>query len=120
MNANVGAAAAAAAGASTSGAAIGGGDFDANSLDSMNIGLIEYLGTFQPAKLDNLYECPAACIALFRELSSFAQNFILRLVFVEEPIPQMVTSTWLKSTELVFCLLKTLVVNNVYICFDII
>lgn len=100
------------AGPSTSGSGIG--DYDANNLDSMNIGLIEYLSTFQPAKLYNLYHCSAACIALFRELTSFAQNFILRLMFVEEPIPQMVTSTWLKSTELVL-FLKTLMptVSNV-------
>nr|XP_027205656.1 general transcription factor IIH subunit 4-like [Dermatophagoides pteronyssinus] len=65
--------------------------------DEMNIDLLSYLEKFNPILLNQLYECPTACLAVFRELPSLAQNFVLRLMFIEQPIPQAVVSSWVKS-----------------------
>lgn len=68
-------------------------------LEEMNIGLLTYLEKFNPALLNELYEFPSACLAVFRELPSLAQNFILRLMFIDQSIPQAVISSWVKSTR---------------------
>ncbi|KAI2801660.1 General transcription factor IIH subunit 4 [Blomia tropicalis] len=66
--------------------------------DSMNISLIDYLSKLQPVMLQQLYTSSAACLAVFRELPALAQNFVLRLIFIEQPIPHAVVSSWVKST----------------------
>ena len=65
-------------------------------MDEMSIGLIDFLLKEQPAKL---YSHSAACLAVFRELSPLAQNFILRLLFVDQAIPQAVIASWVKSEK---------------------
>ena len=67
--------------------------------DEMSISLIDYLGKFQPAFLQQLFSSSAACLVVFRELPSLSQNFILRLMFIEQPIPKEVISSWVKSTR---------------------
>lgn len=68
--------------------------------DEMHISLIDYLEKFQPALLHQLYQSSsAACLGVFRELPPLAQNFTLRLIFIEQPIPQAVVSSWVKSTR---------------------
>lgn len=67
--------------------------------DEMNISLIDYLSKFQPAFLHQLYASSAACLVVFRELPSLSQNFVLRLMFIEQPIPQAVISSWVKSSR---------------------
>ena len=67
---------------------------DTVQMDEMSIGLIDFLLKEQPAKL---YSHSAACLAVFRELSHLAQNFILRLLFVDQAVPQAVISSWVKS-----------------------
>lgn len=70
---------------------------DQANFDEMNISVSEYLAKFQPALLHQLYASTSVCLAVFRELSSFAQNFVLRLVFIDQPITQAVVSSWVKS-----------------------
>ncbi|KAL3220240.1 hypothetical protein MRX96_030061 [Rhipicephalus microplus] len=53
-----------------------------------------YLKTLSPATLDNLYTHPATCLAVFRELPSISRHYIMRLLFVEQPVPQAVVSSW--------------------------
>lgn len=67
--------------------------------DEMNISLIDYLSKFQPAFLHQLYASSAACLVVFRELPSLSQNFVLRLMFIEQPIPQAVISSWVKTSS---------------------
>lgn len=68
-------------------------------LEEMNIDLLTYLEKFNSAILNELYEFPPTCLAVFRELPSLAQNFILRLMFIDQSIPQAVISSWVKSTR---------------------
>ncbi|KAF7493684.1 General transcription factor IIH subunit 4 [Sarcoptes scabiei] len=65
--------------------------------DEMNIDLLGYLGQLSPAILNQLYESPVSCLAVFQELPSLAQNFVLRLLFIEQPIPQALISSWVRS-----------------------
>lgn len=65
--------------------------------NEMNISLMDYLGKFQPAFLHQLYSSSSACLVVFRELPTLSQNFILRLMFIEQPIHQAVITSWVKS-----------------------
>lgn len=69
--------------------------------DEMNIDLLGYLGQLSPAILNQLYESPVSCLAVFQELPSLAQNFVLRLLFIEQPIPQALISSWVRSIRFV-------------------
>lgn len=62
------------------------------SLECRN--LHDYLKTLQPEVLDQLYNHPATCLAVFRELPGLAKQFIMRLLHVQQPVPQAVVSSW--------------------------
>ncbi|XP_023344545.1 general transcription factor IIH subunit 4 [Eurytemora carolleeae] len=62
------------------------------SLESRN--LHEYLKTLPQEVLDNLYNHPATCLAVFRELPALAKQLITRLIYIEQAIPQAVVSSW--------------------------
>lgn len=53
-----------------------------------------YLKALSPATLDKLYTHPATCLAVFRELPIISRHYIIRLLFVEQPVPQAVVSSW--------------------------
>ncbi|CAN8019168.1 unnamed protein product [Ixodes persulcatus] len=53
-----------------------------------------YLKTLSPATLDQLYTHPATCLAVFRELPIISRHYIMRLMFVDQPVPQAVVSSW--------------------------
>ncbi|XP_077511118.1 general transcription factor IIH subunit 4 marionette [Amblyomma americanum] len=53
-----------------------------------------YLKTLSAATLDKLYTHPATCLAVFRELPIISRHYIMRLLFVEQPVPQAVVSSW--------------------------
>jgi len=56
--------------------------------------LHEYLKTLPQQVLDNLYNHPATCLAVFRELPALAKQLIVRLLYIEQAIPQAVVSSW--------------------------
>nr|XP_009860684.1 general transcription factor IIH subunit 4 [Ciona intestinalis] len=60
------------------------------------LGLHEYLCSLPPAILDSLYEHPATCMAVFRELPELAKYYIMRILFVEQPISKAAVSAWVK------------------------
>ena len=69
--------------------------------NGMNHDLIHYLSKTQPAVLQQLYQSSAACLAVFRGLPLMSQNFVLRLLFIGQPIPQAVVSSWVKTARFV-------------------
>lgn len=56
--------------------------------------LRDYLKTLSPLTLDRLYDHPATCLSVFRELPELSRLYIMRLLFVEQPIPQAVVNAW--------------------------
>jgi transcription initiation factor TFIIH subunit 4 len=56
--------------------------------------LQDYLKTRQPQVLERLYSYPAICLAVYRELPEIARQFVIRILFVEQPVPQAVVSSW--------------------------
>jgi len=62
------------------------------SLESKN--LHDYLKTLPQEVLDNLYNHPATCLAVFRELPPLAKQLIVRLIYIEQAIPQAVVTSW--------------------------
>lgn len=75
--------------------------------DEMHVSLMDYLGKFQPAMLHQLYQTSSvACMGVFRELPTLAQNVVLRMIFIDQPLPQAVVSSWVKSTRFVFKISK--------------
>jgi transcription initiation factor TFIIH subunit 4 len=83
--------------------------------------LHDYLKTLTPEVLDRLYNHPATCLAVFRyvlciilqyetncvsllfhankfrELPDIARHYVLRLLFVEQSVPQAVVSSWVSQ-----------------------
>ncbi|KAL1140221.1 hypothetical protein AAG570_000153 [Ranatra chinensis] len=50
--------------------------------------LQEYLRTLPAATLDNLYSHPTTCLAVFRDLPEIAKHYVVRILYVEQPVPQ--------------------------------
>ncbi|WAR30320.1 TF2H4-like protein [Mya arenaria] len=56
--------------------------------------LHSYLKTLSSYTLDRLYNHPATCLAVFRELPELAKHYIMRLLFIDQPISQAVIGLW--------------------------
>lgn len=65
------------------------------SLDSKD--LHSYLKTLPVTILDKLYSHPATCLATFRDLPELAKHFVMRLLFVEQPVSQAVIGLWVSN-----------------------
>ncbi|CAB0017209.1 unnamed protein product [Nesidiocoris tenuis] len=50
--------------------------------------LYEYLKTLSPAVIDRLYTYPIICLAIYRDLPVVAKHYVIRILFVEQPVPQ--------------------------------
>ncbi|XP_061912742.1 general transcription factor IIH subunit 4 [Entelurus aequoreus] len=59
--------------------------------------LHEYLRELSPEILDRLYNHPATCLAVYRELPSLAKNYVMRMLFLEQPLPQAAVALWVKK-----------------------
>lgn len=44
--------------------------------------------------LESLYSHPSICLAVYRELPEIARQFVIRILFVEQPVPQAVVTSW--------------------------
>ncbi|RWS25880.1 General transcription factor IIH subunit 4-like protein, partial [Leptotrombidium deliense] len=60
----------------------------------------EYLSKMNGLTLDKLYGEPAICLAAFRELPPLAKHYIMRLLYVEQPIPKAVINSWVTQSSL--------------------
>ncbi|XP_028161389.1 general transcription factor IIH subunit 4 [Ostrinia furnacalis] len=60
--------------------------------------LHEYLKSRTPQFLETLYNYPTICLAVYRELPELARHFVIRLLFVEQPVPQAVVTSWVSQT----------------------
>ncbi|ERL92616.1 general transcription factor IIH subunit 4 [Dendroctonus ponderosae] len=56
--------------------------------------LYEYLKNQPQNVLDRLYNHPAICLAVYRELPELARQYVIRILFVEQPVPQAVVASW--------------------------
>lgn len=59
-----------------------------------------YLKTLTPGILDRLYNHPATCLAVFRELPEVARHHIMRILFVDCAVPQAIVSSWVSPVNL--------------------
>uniref|UniRef100_A0AAR2KEY5 General transcription factor IIH subunit 4 n=1 Tax=Pygocentrus nattereri TaxID=42514 RepID=A0AAR2KEY5_PYGNA len=59
--------------------------------------LHEYLRELSPEILDRLYNHPATCLAVYRELPSLAKNYVMRMLFLDHPLPQAAVALWVKK-----------------------
>ena len=56
--------------------------------------LISYLKTLDGSTLQQLYNHPATCLAVFRELPALGKQYVMRLLYVEQAVPKAVVSSW--------------------------
>lgn len=61
--------------------------------------LTEYLLTLSAANLQRLYSYPANCLAIFRDLPYLARLYVLRILFVDQIIPESSINTWSKNSK---------------------
>ncbi|KAM9823874.1 general transcription factor IIH subunit 4 [Neosynchiropus ocellatus] len=59
--------------------------------------LHEYLRELSPEILDRLYNHPATCLAVYRELPALAKTYALRMIFLDQPLPQAAVALWVKK-----------------------
>ncbi|XP_023665634.1 general transcription factor IIH subunit 4 [Paramormyrops kingsleyae] len=59
--------------------------------------LHEYLRELSPDILDRLYNHPATCLAVYRELPPLAKNYVMRMLFLDQPLPQAAIALWVKK-----------------------
>uniref|UniRef100_A0AAY4BHG3 General transcription factor IIH subunit 4 n=1 Tax=Denticeps clupeoides TaxID=299321 RepID=A0AAY4BHG3_9TELE len=59
--------------------------------------LHEFLKELSPEILDRLYNHPATCLAVYRELPALAKIYVMRMVFLEQPLPQAAVALWVKK-----------------------
>mmetsp|Transcript_5732 Transcript_5732/g.15313 ORF Transcript_5732/g.15313 Transcript_5732/m.15313 type:complete len:485 (-) Transcript_5732:374-1828(-) len=57
---------------------------------------LRHLTTEQRA---TLYQSPWTCQAVFRSLPSLAKNYVLRMLMIEEPVPQDVVDAWIADVR---------------------
>lgn len=58
------------------------------------IDLQEYLKSKPQNVIESLYNYPSICLAVYRELPEIARQFVIRILFVEQPVPQAVVASW--------------------------
>lgn len=57
--------------------------------------LHDYLKSQPASVITKLYEFPAICLAVYRDcIPDIAQQFVIRMLCVEQPVPQAVVSSW--------------------------
>ncbi|GAQ85685.1 putative Transcription factor Tfb2 [Klebsormidium nitens] len=61
---------------------------------------IRYLSELPPVKLDRLYESHFTCQAVLRSLPPIAKQYVLRLLFIEQPIAGETMRGWAKPEAL--------------------
>ena len=61
--------------------------------------LMSYLKTLHAETLSELYNHPATCLAVFRELPDLAKQFVMRLFYVEQAVPQAVVQSWVNQSN---------------------
>ncbi|XP_041984335.1 general transcription factor IIH subunit 4 [Aricia agestis] len=61
--------------------------------------LHEYLKSRSAQFLETLYNYPTICLAVYRELPDLARHFVIRLLFVEQAVPQAVVASWITQTH---------------------
>uniref|UniRef100_A0A8D0HGQ0 General transcription factor IIH subunit 4 n=1 Tax=Sphenodon punctatus TaxID=8508 RepID=A0A8D0HGQ0_SPHPU len=59
--------------------------------------LHEFLQDLSHGILDRLYNHPATCLAVFRELPGLAKNYVMRMLFLEQPLPRAAVALWVKK-----------------------
>ncbi|KAH8860064.1 General transcription factor IIH subunit 4 [Schistosoma japonicum] len=59
--------------------------------------IFEYLKNVGAHMLDELYTHPPTCLVVFRELPELAKHIVMRLLFIEQPIPKSIVSGWVEK-----------------------
>lgn len=58
------------------------------------IDLQRYLKSKPTNVIESLYNHPSICLAVYSELPEIARQFVIRILFVEQPVPQAVIASW--------------------------
>ncbi|XP_072024475.1 general transcription factor IIH subunit 4-like [Amphiura filiformis] len=58
-----------------------------------------YLRTLPAAVLDRLYNHPATCLAVFRELPELGKHCVMRVLFVDKPVAKTAVESWVMKTH---------------------
>jgi transcription initiation factor TFIIH subunit 4 len=61
--------------------------------------LHSYLKTLPAAVLDRLYNHPATCLAVFRELPELSRIYIMRILFVDQSVPKAIMGSWVSPNS---------------------
>eukprot|EP00744_Colponema_vietnamica_P021476 GILI01030698.1.p1 GENE.GILI01030698.1~~GILI01030698.1.p1 ORF type:complete len:445 (-),score=89.02 GILI01030698.1:57-1391(-) len=63
----------------------------------MDTDVFKYISTLTPISIDRLYEDAASCQAVFRSLPPVAQQYVLRLLYLDQPFAVKVLLPWVRQ-----------------------
>jgi len=63
------------------------------------VALHEFLVKQDNHLINELYEHPATCMSVFRELPEIAKHVIMRILFINQPIARQLIDTWVKDEK---------------------
>ena len=73
--------------------------------------LHSYLKTLPAGTLDRLYNHPATCLAVFRELPELSRHYIMRILFVDQAVPKAIMGSWVSPNHTKYTLVQYLVLK---------
>lgn len=59
--------------------------------------ILDYVKTLSADVIERVYSHPACCLCVLRELDLLGQVFVMRLVFLEQPVPKAVVTSWVDA-----------------------
>lgn len=88
-----------------------------NSAYQLNIqDLISYLTSLPKVLLSQLWESPPCCLIVFRELSDMGRYFLLRILYILQPLPMSLIISWVSSEKEELAKNTIQFMNNLNIC----
>lgn len=79
------------------------------------VDLQRYLKSKPSTAIETLYNHPSICLAVYRELPEIARQFVIRILFVEQPVPQAVIASWTSQVYSKDHSLSTSILNELMI-----
>lgn len=56
--------------------------------------LHSYLRSQKNVTIEKLFEDPSICLGVYRDCPEIAKQFVIRMLCVEQPVPQAVVKSW--------------------------
>jgi len=81
--------------------------------------LTSYIISLPKIIIEKIFDHPTTCLAIFRELPELAKTFVMRLLLINQEVPQATVSSWVNSLHGSKCQEATSVLTNLGIWHEV-